>query len=134
MTKAKAPSRPNMGRRYRPAPPPRVDHRYTLGRRKVFYARTTTLEYREVVPDEPIILRDAWSFATYFDWCYGVAIVADPRDFIPDTFVSSRSQVLEWQAAVTAVERGLIPMSPRDYPKFLSPWGIGINLIRKEVA
>lgn len=127
-------NRPNFGRRYRPAPPPvgEIDHMGGEHRRMVLYLRTSTIRTIDYPPLPPLPIEDCWSFPRHFDWCYGLPLVSDPRDFIPDTFVSSRSQVLEWQAAVKAVEHGFIPMAPRDYPIMVNPWGIGFSIIRKE--
>jgi hypothetical protein len=129
-------NRPRFGKRYRPAPPPvgQTDHAKQVEqlRRVVLYMRTSTIATIDYRPIPPLPIEESWSFPRYFDWCYGLPLVSDPRDFIPDTFVSSRSQVLEWQAAIRAVENGFIPMAPRDYPLFVAAWGVGFSIIRKE--
>lgn len=127
-------SRPSTGLRYRPAPPPSGQDVPGSGKPPVLYARLSTIRAIPYDPQPPMVLREVYSFDLYFDWCYGIPLVDDPRDFIPDVACSSRAQIVEWQAAVVAAERGLTPMGPRDYPPFFNPWGIGISLIRKEVA
>ncbi len=127
-------SHPRWGKRYRPAPPPSSnDLRHNDGKRRPLYARRSTA-LAIPHPEPPAVLLDqCYSFDLYFDWCYGVAIVDDPRDFFPDPTCCTRAQIVEWQSAVIAVERGLIPMVPRDYPVFTQPWGTGISLIRKDI-
>lgn len=97
------------------------------------YKRRETEEF-DSDPESPvpILLDEAYSFDHFFHWCYGVAIVDDPRDFFPDPTCCSRGQLVEHQSALIAHENGYQPMRPRDYPNFVNPWGVGINLVRKD--
>jgi len=75
-----------------------------------------------------------WGFHHAYDWCYGLPLVEDPRDFYPDPYVTTQQQMTEHQSACIAADNGYIPMGLADYPKFVNPWGIGISLLRKGTA
>lgn len=79
----------------------------------------------------PILVWSEAGFNHAFDWCYGLPLVADPRDFYPDPHVTSQQQLMEHHSACVAIENGMVPMGLADYPPFVNPWGIGISLLPK---